>query len=109
MPELNERVSILEVKFENMEEALKRLDVSLADNTGLTLQIKERIDKQNGLIPHMAESVKAMSEIQHQMMAKMNDEAVSEASTKVKVKILWAIVAALGTGLLGYVLKGFLG
>lgn len=92
-----------------MEEGLKRLDSSITDNTGLTLQIKERLDKQNGLLPHMAESIKAMSNVQGQMMKQMNEEAVSEASTKVKLGILWAVCAAIGMGVVGYVLKGFLG
>lgn len=109
MPELNERVSVLEVKIENMEETLKRLDINQKEHAEITLQIKERLDKQNGLIPHMAESVREIADSQKELMKQMNAEAVDDASAKVKLGILWALVGAIGMGLLGYVLKGFLG
>lgn len=109
MADLETRVAVLETEFNNMEEALKRLDVSQKEHQDITLQIKERLDKQNGLIPHMAESLKAVATVQNQMMTKMNEEAVRGAGTKVKLGIMWAVLSAIGMGVLGYVLKGFLG
>lgn len=109
MPEINERVSVLEVEFSNMKESLNKLSTALDKNSEVTFEIKERLDKQNGLIPHMAESVKAMSDRQEEMMDRLNEEAVHAASTKVKMKILWAIAGTVGAALLGYLLKGIIG
>lgn len=109
MAELNERVSILEVKYDNMEDTLKRLDVSQKEHQEITLGIKEKLDKQNGIIPHMAESLRSMHELQNQIMNKMNSNAVGDAKTNIKLGILWAVSAAIGMGFVGYVIKGFLG
>lgn len=92
-----------------MEATLRRLEQNIADNTGFTLQIKERLDKQNGLIPHMSDAVKAMAARQETMMKQLNSDAVSDAGTRAKMGIIWAMVGAIGMAVLGYVLKGFLG
>ena len=93
MAELNERVSILEVKFENMEDTLKRLMNNHAEHFDTTLQIKERLDKQNGAIPHMSEDIRAMTLTQNKMFSRMNSDKIKSENLDVKFKILWAGLA----------------
>lgn len=110
MSDLNERVSIVEVKLENMDETLKRLHSNLESNTSLTLQIKERLDKQNGAIPHMAETMKLVLDEQKNLSSKLAEKAVDDAKASVKVKVMWGIILALGGGFLTFaidLLKGF--
>lgn len=108
MADLSERVSVIEVKIENMEEALQRLSRVQEEHQNITLQIKERLDKQNGIIPHMAEDIRNMSVRQEELIKGANEHAVSTAASKVKMGIMWALVSAFGMGVLGYILKGFL-
>lgn len=104
MADLEVRVSVLETEISNMEETLKKLDSRLEDNHNLTYDIKSRLDKQNGLIPHMSEDIKTL--LTHHESLKENQLKVG-----LRVKILWGIVIALGssiTGLLFSLLKDFL-
>jgi plasmid maintenance system antidote protein VapI len=100
--ELDKRVSVLEVEFKNVKETVE-------ENRDLTLQIKERLDKQNGLIPHMADSVKSLVDVQQEMMKKLNANDIQDAKDGAKMKVLWAAAGTIGAAILGYVLKSVLG
>lgn len=86
---LDKRISIIEVKYEVMREAIEKIDTNLEESYKITLQIKERLDKWNGSIPHMASDMKQLKE---NFEKKGNDD--KELSTK--TKILWGIVTTIG-------------
>lgn len=110
--EIDKRVSVLEVEFINMKNSLESLDEALLKNNELTLAIKERIDKQNGILPHMAESVRLMSTKQEKMMERLNENSINNAKYSTKLRVLWGILGAVGTGfvtLFIYLLKSIVG
>jgi len=93
---IDKRLSILEVKYEAMNEAIEKIDANLEESYKVTLQIKERLDKWNGNIPHMASDVKELKETlakREETLIKRDAEA-KETSTK--TKILWGIVTTIG-------------
>ena len=107
--DLHTRVSVLETRFDNMEDVLSRFEKGMNDHAQITLQIKERLDKQNGLMPHMSEDIKALIKQQSEVSERMTHNEIREASRSVKVKIVWAVMGILGTGLLAFILKAVLG
>jgi chromosome segregation ATPase len=107
--EIDKRVSVLEVEVENMEISLKKLDRNIENNGQITLQIKERLDKQNGAIPHLSEMVKNMAAQQEKMMSSLTSEKVRHAGMDAKVTALWVLSAGIVTGVMGYAIKSIIG
>lgn len=112
MPDINElsiKVSVLETEYENMVKTLDRLEKNLEGNSALVSQIKERLDKQNGLIPHMAESIKDMHSCQQELIKKLTANTIKDSAMNVKVKLMWGLVTALAGGLLYALLRIYVG
>ena len=93
--ELDKRISMLEVEFENLESNMAKMDVVVHENYESTLAIKERLDKMNGSIPHLVEDVKGMHEMQKQLLDAMTKNTIADAKKAVKLSILWSIAAAI--------------
>ncbi len=100
--ELETRVAVLEVKSDVQSEKFDKIEESLKETHGMVFSIKERLDKQNGIIPHMAEDMKVI---------KKHYEIVSKEQTDsgIKLKILWGVLGALGGSLLSLVIKLLIG
>ena len=107
--DIDKRVSVLEIEYKNTREAFERLEKNVETHGDMTRQIKERLDKQNGLIPHMAESVKNLVQVQEDMMKKLNLNDIEDAKEGAKMKILWGVGGVIGAAVLGFVLKSLLG
>jgi hypothetical protein len=97
MSEMSERVSALEIKVENVEKSIQALSVNQKEHFELTLQIKERFDRQNGAIPHMQEDMSGLAEAQEKILSRMGKDSIRNANTSLKIKILWSL-CALGVG-----------
>lgn len=98
MAEISERVSILEVKFENMEESLQRLSVSQKEYLDITMEIKERLDRQNGAIPHMVDDIRGVLETQSKILGRLNKDSQKAEALSFKMKIVWSILALVAGG-----------
>jgi hypothetical protein len=81
MPDVNIKVAVLESRLDAVEEIAKETHEMVFD-------IKSRLDKQNGLIPHMAEDVKAL-------MSRFETNAISDAKSNTKLSILWSTLSAI--------------
>ena len=103
--DLFSKVLVLEVRTENIEKTLEKLDINLSENYRATLQIKERLDKQNGAIPHLVEDVKELQKTQNILSDAFHKNVVSDTEQKTKLKILWGILATLGTAAMGMAIK----
>ncbi len=98
--DLDKRISVLETEFENMEKTIMKVETVIHDNYEGTLAIKERLDKWNGSIPHLAEDVKEMKGTQVELVKLLSEKAVMDGKQTQKMNIMWAIGAALiGAGL----------
>jgi chromosome segregation ATPase len=107
--ELDKRVTILEVELKNMSTSLNKLDKIIEENTEITFQIKEKLDKQNGAIPHLSEMIKQIATRQEQIADKLNTSIVGTLMYKTKTKVMWGMLAVIGISLTGIVLKSILG
>lgn len=87
--ELIARIAIIEVKAENVEKTLEKMDMNLSENYRVTLQIKERLDKQNGAIPHLVEDVKELQKGQKELLDSVIKNTIADTESKTRLKILW--------------------
>jgi uncharacterized coiled-coil protein SlyX len=102
---LDKRISILEVKQEAMNETIEKIDASIEESYKISLQIKERLDRWNGSIPHMAEDLKELKETQASLNKALVKSEHDDKENSTKTKILWGIVTTIGGGLAGYLIK----
>jgi len=107
--ELDTRVAVLEVKGEVQAEKLDKIEENLKETHSMVFSIKERLDKQNGAIPHMAEKIDKMSEVVYEL--KENQSAMQSEQTKdgTKLHIIWGIGGIVGGGILSYAIKLLIG
>lgn len=118
MPEnktADERLAVVEVEVKGLEAGLDRLHerhVKLGSTVGeihtQVYGIKEDIAKANGALPHMTEKLDQVIATQTLQTASMqvdrdarNNERVAAAEQKIRVRIIWAILAAIGMAMLG--------
>lgn len=101
------RVAVLEEKIENQQNQLDKIEDSTKETHVTIYQIKSRLDSWNGTIPHLAEDVKEILTQQKVIVESITEEKIKSAKNEVKIKIMWGIIATLGTAL-GSVLVKFI-
>lgn len=109
MEEVETRVAVLEVRGEMQEEKLNKIEENLKDTHSMVFSIKERLDKQNGAIPHMAEKIDEMSKVVYEL--KENQSEIKKEQTKdgTKLHIIWGVAGTIGGAILSYVIKLLIG
>jgi hemerythrin superfamily protein len=119
MADMHERMVAVEIKLENVEESLRRFETNLNSNTQATMQIKERLDKQNGAIPHMSEDIKTLMKVlsdhaeqeeldRKTIIDRLQKKSEEEVRNALKIKIMWAVVGFVCSGLGAYILNEIL-
>ena len=88
-----------------MEESLERLSISQKEYLDVTMQIKERLDRQNGAIPHMVDDIKGVLETQAKILGRLNKDAQKAEALSFKMKILWSILALAAGGIATHFLQ----
>lgn len=99
------RVTILEVRGEMQAEKLDKIEESLKETHSMVFSIKERLDKQNGIIPHMADDIKQIKDHQDNLADEQSNLEKEQIQDGTKLKAMWAILGAIGGGLLSVVIK----
>jgi TolA-binding protein len=89
LTELDKRVAILETEFQNMEKRVAKMDDIVTENYQGTLAIKERLDKMNGTIPHLADDMKELKADQKELIASLNKNKIEDEKKGAKLNILW--------------------
>ncbi len=87
--EIETRVAVLETKSDYQAEKLDKIEVNLKDTHGMVFSIKERLDKQNGAIPHMAEKIDLVSEV-------VNELKNNQTKDSSKLSVIWGVAGAIG-------------
>ena len=104
--ELDKRLVVAENDLKHMAAATEELKSTVNENYRLTLEIKERLDKQNGSIPHMSKGVESISSNLILLSKRMNDSEKRNISNTFKTKLMWGalifITSALVTATIGY-------
>jgi hypothetical protein len=106
MDPLEIRVVILETKTSSMESKFEKMENRLEQTHELVLEIKERLDKQNGWIPHLQQDIHALKESQIQLNTILNKNGVEDKEQSTRLKVIWGVMTAIGSAIIGYVLKG---
>jgi hypothetical protein len=83
---LDTRMAVVENRMDTMEITTKETHTMVFD-------IKSRLDRQNGLLPHMAADIA-------NLMEKIENTSISDAKTNTKLNVLWSAVGALGSALI---------
>ena len=99
LTDLDKRTAILEMELQNMKLAVEKIDTRLEDSLKATLEVKERLDRQNGAIPHMSETLKLILSEQKQISSQLAVNDIKDAGSQVKIKIMWGIIVILGSSL----------
>lgn len=99
------RLAVLEVKNEVQDERFSRMENSVKETYNMVFQVKERLDKQNGAIPHLVEDVKNLTTKQDLMFGILNKNSQEDYKTKVKISILWGILGAASIAAIEIFLK----
>ena len=99
--EINTRLSVVEVELTNLKDVLKEFKQDAKKVTEIVFEVKTHIDKQNGILPSIKECIDRIESRLDRV--ETIDEKV--ASISVRVKILWGIIAAIGTALIASVIK----
>lgn len=64
--DLDKRLAVVEIEFKNLKENLRgeldEMKATSKETFDLLIALKERMDKQNGFLPHMAENMKELSD-----------------------------------------------
>jgi predicted nucleic acid-binding Zn-ribbon protein len=107
--DLDKRISVLETEFENMEKTVMKVESVVHDNYEGTIAIKERLDKWNGSIPHLAEDVKEMKSTQTELVRLLSEKAISDTKQAIKINIMWAVGAAIIGAAFSYAIKSLVG
>jgi uncharacterized coiled-coil DUF342 family protein len=110
---INVRLATLEVEMEHTKSALEKNTDVIENMSKKVEDINLYIQKQNGAIPHMQADLNELKTHLYSFTTKYFDATVAdtreEAQSDTKIKIIWSVLVAVGTGLLGFVLKSLLG
>ncbi len=109
MEEIHTKIAVLEVKSEIHSEKLDKIEENLKDTHSMVFSIKERLDKQNGAIPHMAEKIDVMSEVVHELKHSQSQLQKEQTKDGTKLHIIWGIAGTIGGAVLSYVIKLLIG
>ena len=92
------RISVLETKVDYLN-AHSAAQVEKLDNIdGKVDSIREHLARQNGALPHMADSI-------NELKGKMD----SFSETRWQAKTMWAIIGVVGTVVIGILIKLLIG
>ena len=106
MPELADtRIAILEVETEYLKSSLNAHSLSLNHIEEKIDSIKERIDKQNGTLPHMVEGLKGVSDSVKKLDEKLNVLTLGAVETRIKAVTMWGIMLVVVSAIIGIGVK----
>ena len=100
------RIVALEVKMDTHQELLHEHKETLHEIRDSLSTIVSRLDKQNGALPHMAESLATLANDFASFKPPM---LVEQATLKTKIRVIWTVIGSVGALILGWVAKVLLG
>jgi hypothetical protein len=101
------KVYTLEADQKYLNDKIEKIESTLESHVEVTYDIKERIDKWDGFMPHMVNTMNKLADNQEEIKNSItkrelnNSAKTTELTTK--FKILWGILAFLGVTFVGFV------
>lgn len=109
MPDLHTdieaKIAVLEVQVDHLRQDAQARTAWLSSIDSKVDDIKSRLDKQNGTLPHLAEDVRSMSESISKMHEALTAVQTSAQESKIKMAALWGGIGAVLLTLLAVVAK----
>jgi chromosome segregation ATPase len=99
------KIAVLEVEVGHLQTDSHDTKEWLKSIDGKLDGVKERLDKQNGAIPHMTSDVAKLSEsvsILHENITKIQ---LNTNKTELRTKILWGTLATVGAAFIAAIVK----
>ena len=114
MSDNNLAIKIYELETDRkfLEEKIERMEANLDSHVQVTYEIKERLDKLDGFLPHMSDTLKILVEDQKAIkeslaskdlrdLKKELGDAEKDTELRTKFKVLWKVLIFLGTTIAG--------
>jgi len=86
---LEHRVTVLETDLKHVEETEKELKEYCNEIYDVILETKTRLDKQNGILPHIYDQIQLLSSKQEKFEESFDKFIIKFEKTSFKAKILW--------------------
>ena len=99
------RISVVEEKQKNLQEDVKELKQNTNEIYDVVQDLRDRVIKQNGSIPHIVKHVESISKKQGEMSEKMTAQMLTSKDTSWKVKIMWGGAGLLASGVVAMSVK----
>lgn len=111
-------MSDIDIKVAVLENRVSTIEVMQKETYKMVFDINSRLDKQNSLLPHMAEDIKNMAleikSVSDTLATKTTDIAealaiktTEDAKNNTKLNILWGIIATLASAIIVGVIRFF--
>lgn len=104
----------IEIDTKHLEEKVDRIETNFESHIQVTYDIKERLDKMDGYMPHVVETLKCLAEdqkiIKDSLMGRDLKEIEKNTEMRTKFKLLWKVAAFVFTTIAGvavYVLQKY--
>jgi peptidoglycan hydrolase CwlO-like protein len=102
------RIAVLEVEMQHIKEEHTNTRMWLSSIDGKVDDIRSRMDKQNGAIPHIQDDIKKFGESLEKLHNKTEQISTTASTTKFKTGILWAGLGMVSTAILTFLIQRFL-
>jgi uncharacterized protein YoxC len=98
--QIETRVTVLESELVHTKDDIKELKAYSNEIFDIVSGTKEKLDKQNGAIPHLVEQVTKLIDKHENFNNKFNDFVIKSEGNSVKTKILWGIfITVISSGI----------
>lgn len=103
------KIAVLEVEVGHLQNDARETKQWLKSIDGKVDDIKERLDRQNGAIPHMSQDISKLSESVSTLHSAVSNLQVNSSKTETKTMIIWGILTAIGAAVLAAVTRFLIG
>ncbi len=103
--ELDKRLAVAESEFKNLKEVVDEVKTHSRETFEMVSGLKERLDKQNGLLPHMAEKVELLSENFNSYVQQQQHRSIVKKSSDLAKPAKWAAMSAVATATIAAIVE----
>lgn len=110
MPELScpdheAKIAVLEVEVTHLQTDSVNTRQWLSSIDRKVDDIKSRLDKQNGAIPHMQSDISELTDLMKDMSTKQQDSRVANQEFKLKTGMMWSGLGFVIASIIGLIIK----
>jgi hypothetical protein len=99
------KIYTIESDQRHLNEKMDKMESSIESNTEVTYDIKERLDKWDGFMPHMIKQMDELSVGQKEIHKSLVSKDLENSEMTTKFKVLWTLLGFLGAAIVGFVVR----